>query len=112
MPGGSGAALKCIALDMLNSGDQLCVCVCVYVCVCVCVCVFLRQIVCVLIHAWGIWCCINVHCAGYAQQWSTNPCLGNASYEAVLHQPPVMALARSTSSCSYIGCKLIAVGMT
>ena len=29
MPEGSGAALMCIALDMLSSGDQLCVCVCV-----------------------------------------------------------------------------------
>ena len=27
MPEGSGAALMCIALDMLSSGDQLCVCV-------------------------------------------------------------------------------------
>ena len=138
MPGGSGAALMCIALDMLSSGDQLYVralvstsnCMCLDPCLgdlvlhqcalrwicsavetnCMCVRLFLHQIVCVLIHAWGIWCCINVHCAGYAQQWSTNPCLGNASYEAVLHQPPVMALARSTSSCSYIGCKLIALG--
>ena len=34
MPEGSGAALMCIALDMLSSGDKLCVCVSTSNCMC------------------------------------------------------------------------------